>query len=288
MARRWPSAPASSRRPAEVYQDGWSPRSLRYALLAAHYRAPLEFSDESLAAAASAVERLSTVLAALDAYRMEHADDPDAATALERARAAFEASMDDDLDIAPALGAVFDLVRELNRRIDDRTLSTADAQRAAAALRDLDRVLGVMESDEAAEGDGPSAEVAALLDERVAGTRGKGLDALRHAAGSSSRDWASWSRTPETGSYGNGWSRPMARPDDPQQPGGPRPDGGREPDRTPRDHNRPRDHKAPGPGPRGPRPGGYRATGPGPSSGGDGPSAPAALRAVRLVAAVRL
>ena len=155
------------RRPAEVYQDGWSPRSLRYALLAAHYRAPLEFSDESLAAAASAVDRLSTVLARLDAYRMEHADDPDAATALERARAAFEASMDEDLAIAPALGAVFDLVRDLNRRIDDRTLSTADAQRAAAALRDLDRVLGVMESDEAAEGDGPSVEVAALLDERV-------------------------------------------------------------------------------------------------------------------------
>ena len=86
---------------------------------------------------------------------------------LERARAAFESSMDEDLAIAPALGAVFDLVRDLNRRIDERTLSTADAQRAAAGLRDLDRVLGVMEPDDGADGDEPSAEVASLLDERV-------------------------------------------------------------------------------------------------------------------------
>ena len=38
-------------------------------------------------------------------------------------------------------------------------MSTADAQRAAAALRDLDRVLAVMEADEAAGGDAPSAEI---------------------------------------------------------------------------------------------------------------------------------
>jgi cysteinyl-tRNA synthetase len=155
------------RRPAEVYQDGWSPRTLRYVLLAAHYRAPLEFSDESLAAAASAVERLSTVLARLDLYRMEGADDPGAAVALERGRAAFESAMDDDLAVAPALGAVFDLVRDLNRRIDDRTLSTADAQRAAAGLRDLDRVLDVMEPDDGADGEEPLAEITSLLEERV-------------------------------------------------------------------------------------------------------------------------
>ena len=37
---------------------------------------------------------------------------------------------------------MFELVRELNRRIERRTLSTADAARALDALRDLDRVLG--------------------------------------------------------------------------------------------------------------------------------------------------
>ena len=46
--------------------------------------------------------------------------------------------------MSAALAAVFDLVRELNRRIDARSLSTADAARALTLLRDLDRVLGVL------------------------------------------------------------------------------------------------------------------------------------------------
>ena len=45
--------------------------------------------------------------------------------------------MDDDLNISGGLAAVFDLVRELNRRVDARSLSTADARRGAEALRDL-------------------------------------------------------------------------------------------------------------------------------------------------------
>ena len=46
------------------------------------------------------------------------ADDPALATLLDDARAAFEAALDDDLNVSAALAALFDLVRELNRRID--------------------------------------------------------------------------------------------------------------------------------------------------------------------------
>ena len=98
---------------------------------------------------------------------------PEAATALERGRKAFEAAMDDDLAVSPALGAVFELVRDLNRRIDDRSLSTGDAQRAAVALRDLDRVLGVMEPDEAIGADAVGVEVPALLEARIAARSAK-------------------------------------------------------------------------------------------------------------------
>ena len=45
-------------------------------------------------------------------------------------RDGFEAGLDDDLNVSAALGALFDGVRELNRRIDARSLSTADAERA--------------------------------------------------------------------------------------------------------------------------------------------------------------
>ncbi len=137
-------------RPADVYARGFTPRALRYALIAAHYRAPLEFSDESLIAATAAVDRLSTALAALDAYRQEAPDDASLPALLDEAKARFTAALDDDLNVSPALAAMFDLVRELNRRVDARSLSTPDAGRAAAFLRDLDRVLGVI-GDGAAE-----------------------------------------------------------------------------------------------------------------------------------------
>ena len=114
-------------RPADIYAMGVPARALRYALISAHYRASLDFSDESLAAAAAAVERLSTLLAALDAYRESRPDDATLEALLEEARARFTAALDDDLNVAPALAAVFDLARELNRRMDVRGLSTADA-----------------------------------------------------------------------------------------------------------------------------------------------------------------
>ncbi len=151
-------------RPGDVYARGFSPRALRYALIAAQYRAPLEFGDDSLRAAASAVDRLATALAALDAYSSDAPDDPTLPALLADTRARFAAALDDDLNISPALAAVFDLVRELNRRVDTRALSTADAGSAATFLRDLDRVLDVMEE----EPDVLEPELAAMLDERAA------------------------------------------------------------------------------------------------------------------------
>lgn len=165
-------------RPSDVYASGASPRALRYLLLSAHYRASLDFTEASLAAASAAVERLAAALAALDAYREERGDDPGLDGALATARAAFEGALDDDLNVSPALAAIFDLVRDLNRRIAERTLSTADAARAAAALRDLDRVLAVAEEDR--DELPPGAQ--ALLDERVAARAAKdwaASDALR-------------------------------------------------------------------------------------------------------------
>jgi cysteinyl-tRNA synthetase len=150
-------------RPADVYQSGVSPGALRYALMATHYRSPLDFSERSLTAAAAAVERISTAVAALDGYAQERADDASLPNVLVAARAAFAAGLEDDLNISEALAATFDLVRELNSRVAARSLSTADAARGAAAIRELDSVLGVLEdaSDEL------DAELTAMLEARV-------------------------------------------------------------------------------------------------------------------------
>ncbi|HEY3336629.1 MAG TPA: cysteine--tRNA ligase [Candidatus Limnocylindrales bacterium] len=163
-------------RVADLVAAGVSPRALRYALLSVHYRAPLNYTDESLPAAAAAVERVDALLAALAAYREDRADDPTLSTVLDAMRARFEAGLDDDLNVSEALAALFDGIRDLNRRIDARSLSTADAARAIDAVRALDAVLGIAGPVEATL----DPELQALVDER--------------AAARAARDWAASDR----------------------------------------------------------------------------------------------
>ena len=160
-------------RVGELLEAGVSPRALRYALLAVHYRAGLDHSDASLAAAGAALERLDTLVLALESYREDGAGDATLDDSLTAARFAFGEALDDDLNISAALAVVFDLVRDMNRRIEARSLSTDDAVLALRALRDIDRVLGVL-PEPATEDLDP--ELMALLDER--------------AAARAARDWA--------------------------------------------------------------------------------------------------
>lgn len=151
-------------RPEDLYREGVSPEVLRYVLMATHYRSPLEFGPASIGHAKAALERLKTAVGALDSYEQARHDDESLPGLLERSRADFAAALEDDLNISGALGATFRLVRELNSRMADRSLSSADARRGAEAIRELDGVLGVLGGEEDHELD---ADVAAMLEARV-------------------------------------------------------------------------------------------------------------------------
>ena len=163
-------------RVGDLLAAGVSARVLRYILIAVHYRASLNYTDDSLTSAAAAIDRLDASLAALSAYREERTDDPELPEVLASALEAFGTALDDDLNVSAGLAAVFDLVRELNRRIEARSLSTVDAARAIATLRDVDQVLGVLPEDEAPL----SAEASTLVEAR--------------AAARAARDWAASDR----------------------------------------------------------------------------------------------
>jgi len=156
-------------RVGDLLAAGVSPRALRLGLISVHYRAGLSYSEESLAAAEAAVERLDAAVAALAAYREDRADDPTLDETLASARSAFGEALDDDLNISAGLGAVFELIRELNRRIERRALSSSDAARALETLRDLDQVLGVLPDNDA----GLDRETMGLLEAREAARVGR-------------------------------------------------------------------------------------------------------------------
>jgi len=188
----------------EIVGRGIPARALRLALISAHYRTALSFGEDSLQSATAAVDRLDALVAALAAYGSDGPADATLPALLAESREAFTSAMDDDLNISPALAAVFELVRELNRRIAARTLSTADAATALAALRELDDVLGLLPPAEEAL----VPELQDLLDARAAARDAKQWAesdrlrdelALRGIAVEDTRDGQRWRRAVTTG-----------------------------------------------------------------------------------------
>ena len=99
-----------------LLDSGISPMTLRFFVLQAHYRKPLDFSAEALAAAATGWKGLNAALllgerhgAALNWQNL----DPIAAPWLEANRERFSAAMDDDLNSSAALAVLFDLAKPL-------------------------------------------------------------------------------------------------------------------------------------------------------------------------------
>jgi cysteinyl-tRNA synthetase len=107
---------------------------LRYTLLGAHYRSPLEFSEEVLSDAAASYDRLATF--ATNAARALGGAEPAAVAAPADPggwRDRFQAALDDDLNVPAALATLFDLVAEANPLI--AKLERGDAG-VAGELRD--------------------------------------------------------------------------------------------------------------------------------------------------------
>jgi cysteinyl-tRNA synthetase len=128
----------------DLLDKGCEGRAIRYALASTHYRQPLNFTFDGLEAAKNAIDRLDTFRRLMSEVAGGE-DDPGVDKALGDAGWAFENEMDDDLDIAGALAAVFDMVREVN----SRKPSAEQAQRAIALLEKFDEVLGVLPPAEA-------------------------------------------------------------------------------------------------------------------------------------------
>ncbi len=127
----------------QLLDKGYDPLAVRYVLISTHYRQQLNFTFEGLDGAKSSIDRLrefETMLSALPEGELN----PASAELLQKARAGFEDSLDDDLNISGALGAVFELVREINKLRDSGGLTSSDAKPILAFLRDFDAVTGLL------------------------------------------------------------------------------------------------------------------------------------------------
>jgi cysteinyl-tRNA synthetase len=138
---------------------------LRFFLLSAHYRSPLDFSDQNLTEAETGMERIYKGLAGIDEYLageigplVEDASLSEAEVDFrEKAddfQARFREAMDDDFNTALAIGHLFDLIRSANRMLAEGVPNRKANQQAFAAARTaialMGTVLGVFTSEPAA------------------------------------------------------------------------------------------------------------------------------------------
>lgn len=147
-------------------------RALRYFFLSTHYRAPINYAEQSLEAAKNTVERLDEFVRVLRSIT-EGEDNPDVPTRIEKLMTDFEVAMDDDFEISKALAGLFDFVKDINIIIADQKLSKANADAAIAAVEEVNDVLGVVSFEEEAL----SAELKKLIEEREEARKNKDFEA---------------------------------------------------------------------------------------------------------------
>jgi len=157
----------------DLNEQGVDAAAVRLLVSQTHYRQPLDFTDEGLAAAVAGVKRLGGFHERLSQLARDGSSQPNAAVATLALRfeTDFAAALDDDLDAPRAVALLFDFVRDANRELN-QTPSAVGARRALAALDGAIGVLDVLPTPQAVD-DALAQWVAARLAEREKARKAK-------------------------------------------------------------------------------------------------------------------
>ena len=165
---------------------------IRFFNLQTHYRSPLDFSDERLHEAQTALDRLrnaNAVIAELSEHEGTAADTAaELAAQAETFLHAFDAAMDDDFNTALAISQMFGLAKEINRYHQEvergASFDAANFKKAADAYHAMAEIIGIFEQEEAVADDG----LADALMELIIGIRQEARAAKNWAVADKIRD----------------------------------------------------------------------------------------------------
>ena len=148
--------------------------AVRLFMLSAHYRSPINFSRDQIAAAYASLTRLYTARDNMKHLLASAKDQPltqEEADFLGRVKAdekRFDDAMDDDLNTADALGAIFELVKDANVSLNAGS-SKAAVEGALGSLKALCDVLGILQKEE----DALPEDIQRMVDERALARKNK-------------------------------------------------------------------------------------------------------------------
>ena len=165
----------------DILEKGYTGREIRWVLIGTHYRQSLNFSFKALDDARASLQRLDALRSRLleNAAVADDKQDAQVDEILKNAIDAFTAGLADDLNISAALAAMFDLLRELNKLMDEKRCLGINAKNALETIKKIDSVLAVFEPD---QDDSVPPEIQKMADDRQAARKAKDFataDALR-------------------------------------------------------------------------------------------------------------
>jgi cysteinyl-tRNA synthetase len=129
----------------QLRQAGYSGRDIRFFLLAMHYRKPLNYSDSALTTSKNTVKKINIFISRLSAIGI----DGDALAEVDQLiydlKNRFGTALDDDLNIAGVLSAIFDFIGKINPPLAQGMIMKNDVRKILAALANINEVLGIMD-----------------------------------------------------------------------------------------------------------------------------------------------
>ena len=132
----------------DLLQKGFWPTPIRFLLAKVPYRTPLNFSFEALRQAKKEVDRLQDFHYRLKNEKFQAGSNPELTDSAQKAGQQFEKAMDDDLNTARALAAIFDMVRDANIAMDAGRFRDENTTPFLKFLKSWDRIFAVLDDSD--------------------------------------------------------------------------------------------------------------------------------------------
>jgi cysteinyl-tRNA synthetase len=156
----------------DVLAMGYAPEAVRYLLASVPYRKKLNFTFDGIKAAATSIDRLRNYKLRLDTAKLAPGVNEKLIARTQAARDSFDQALDDDLNTAEALAAVFEYIRDTNTAMDAGEFLAGNAPGAQDFLTRFDSVFDVLKPSSAAGASGDS-EIDVLVAERIAAKKSR-------------------------------------------------------------------------------------------------------------------
>jgi cysteinyl-tRNA synthetase len=136
----------------DIVEMGYAPEALRYLLASVPYRRKLNFTFENLDAAKASIDRLRNFEWRLRNEKFTEGTNEAVAERADKAIGGFDESLDDDLNTAEALAAIFEYVRDINTAMDAGDMRAGNIAGALNVLGRFDSVFDVLRPTEKRSG----------------------------------------------------------------------------------------------------------------------------------------